>query len=41
MVLIRHILMGEVYGDPVSEVTPSGTVPAEAERTVTPQPVTP
>jgi predicted PurR-regulated permease PerM len=41
MVLIRHILMGEVYGDSVSEVTPSGTVPAQAEPTVTPQPVTP
>jgi predicted PurR-regulated permease PerM len=41
MVLIRHILMGEVYGDSVSEVTPSGTVPSQAEPTVTPQPVTP
>ena len=41
MVLIRHILMGEVYVDSVSEVTPSGTVPAQAEPTVTPQPVTP
>ena len=30
MVLIRHILLGEVYGDPVSEVKPSGTVPADA-----------
>jgi predicted PurR-regulated permease PerM len=41
MVLIRHILLGEVYGDPVSETKPSGTVPAEAEPTITTQPVTP
>ena len=40
MVLIRHILLGEVYGDPVSEVKPSGTVPPEAEPTIAPQPVT-
>jgi predicted PurR-regulated permease PerM len=38
MVLIRHILLGEVYGDPVSEVKPSGTVPVQAEPTITPQP---
>ena len=41
MVLIRHVLMGEVYGDPVSEVKPSGTVPADVERTIATQPVTP
>ena len=41
MVLIRHILMGEVYGDAVSEVKQSGTVPADAEPTITAQPVTP
>lgn len=40
MVLIRHILLGEVYGDPVSEMKPSGTVPVEAEPTITTQPVT-
>jgi predicted PurR-regulated permease PerM len=40
MVLIRHVLMGEVYGDPVAEVEPSGTVPAQAEPTITTQPVT-
>ena len=40
MVLIRHILMGEVYGDPISEATPSGTVPADVEPTITTQPVT-
>jgi len=41
MVLIRHILLGEVYGDPISEVKASGTVPVEAERTITTQPATP
>src|SRR5215210_6553316 len=39
MVLIRHVLMGEVYGDPVAEVAPSGTVPADAEPTIAPHPV--
>jgi predicted PurR-regulated permease PerM len=38
MVLIRHILMGEVYGDAMTEVKPTGTVPPEAERTIAPQP---
>jgi predicted PurR-regulated permease PerM len=38
MVLIRHILIGEVYGDTESEVKPSGTVPANAEPTIAPQP---
>jgi predicted PurR-regulated permease PerM len=41
MVLIRHILIGEVYGDPISEVEPSGTVPAAGPTTITSQPVTP
>ncbi len=41
MVLIRHILLGEVYGDPISELKPSGTVPAEARTSITSQPVTP
>src|SRR5215212_4910108 len=36
MILIRHILLGQVYGDPVSAVKPSGTVPADAVRTVQP-----
>ncbi len=40
MVLIRHILLGEVYGDPISEVKASGTVPADAPTTITSQPVT-
>jgi predicted PurR-regulated permease PerM len=39
MVLIRHILMGEVYGDALSEAKPSGTVPAESEPTITAEPV--
>jgi predicted PurR-regulated permease PerM len=41
MVLIRHVLLGEVYGDQISEVKPSGTVPADAPTTITSQPVTP
>ncbi|MBA3759541.1 MAG: AI-2E family transporter [Gemmatimonadales bacterium] len=41
MVLIRHILLGEVYGDPVSEVKPSGTVAVDAPTTITSQPVIP
>ena len=35
MVLVRHVLMGEVYGDPIAEAKPSGTVPADAEPTIT------
>jgi predicted PurR-regulated permease PerM len=38
MILIRHILLGEIYQDPVSEVRPTGTVPPDAERTVQPSP---
>jgi predicted PurR-regulated permease PerM len=41
MVLIRHILLGEVYGDPISEVKAAGTVPVDAEPTITAQPATP
>ena len=41
MVLVRHILLGEVYGDPISEFKPSGTVPADARTSITSQPVTP
>jgi predicted PurR-regulated permease PerM len=36
MILIRHILLGETYGDPVSAVRPTGTVPAHAEPTIQP-----
>jgi predicted PurR-regulated permease PerM len=35
MVLVRHILLGEVYGDPLDELQPSGTVPAKAEPVIT------
>ncbi len=34
MVLLRHILLGEVYGDPVSAAAPGGTVPPDAVRTI-------
>jgi predicted PurR-regulated permease PerM len=36
MVLVRHILIGEVYGDPVAAAAPSGTVPPDTPRTVAP-----
>lgn len=29
MVLVRHILLGEVYGDPIAEVEPAGTIPSD------------
>ena len=41
MVLVRHVLIGEVYGDAVSETQQSGTVPADVEPSITTQPVTP
>jgi predicted PurR-regulated permease PerM len=41
MVLLRHILLGEVYGDPVGDFKQSGTIPAGAKPTITSQPVTP
>jgi predicted PurR-regulated permease PerM len=41
MVLIRHILIGEVYGDPFSETKPSGTIASDVEPTITTQAVTP
>jgi hypothetical protein len=34
-VLVRHILLGEIYGDPLDELQPSGTIPAEAEPVIT------
>lgn len=34
LVLVRHILLGEVYGDPVSESKPSGTVPTDVEPSI-------
>jgi predicted PurR-regulated permease PerM len=36
MILIRHILLGEVYGDPIGTAGPSGTVPAQAEPAIEP-----
>jgi predicted PurR-regulated permease PerM len=36
MILIRHVLLGEIYGDPVSAVRPTGTVSAHAEPTIQP-----
>ncbi|MGI9041729.1 MAG: AI-2E family transporter [Gemmatimonadales bacterium] len=41
MVLTRHILIGHMYGDPISETKPSGTVPADAEPTIAPVPAIP
>jgi predicted PurR-regulated permease PerM len=36
MILVRHILLGEVYGDPISVTASSGTVPADAEPALQP-----
>jgi predicted PurR-regulated permease PerM len=36
MILVRHILLGEVYGDPIGATAPSGTIPADAERALQP-----
>jgi predicted PurR-regulated permease PerM len=41
MVLARHILLGELYGDPVSETQLSGTVPAETKSTIAVRPLNP
>jgi predicted PurR-regulated permease PerM len=38
MVLTRHILLGEVYGDPLEQSSHAGTRPAAAESTVTARP---
>jgi predicted PurR-regulated permease PerM len=40
MILVRHILLGEVYGDQIEAVGPTGTVPADVEPTVQPVPLT-
>ena len=37
LVLVRHILLGEVYGDRISETRPSGVVPTDVEPTIAPQ----
>ncbi len=36
MILVRHILLGEVYGDPVLAKKQSGTVPADVDPAVQP-----
>src|SRR6185503_148446 len=36
LVLVRHILLGEVYGDPVSETEPRESVPTYLEPAVAP-----
>ncbi|MEP6689411.1 MAG: AI-2E family transporter [Gemmatimonadales bacterium] len=36
MILVRHILLGEVYGDPISATQASGTVSVDAEPTLQP-----
>ena len=38
MVLIRHILLGEVYGDPLEQSAVAGTRPPGAEATITARP---
>jgi predicted PurR-regulated permease PerM len=38
LVLVRHILLGEVYGDRVSETEPSGAVPTDLEPAITSRP---
>lgn len=36
LILVRHVLLGEVYGDPISAAQPSGTVPSDVEPTIEP-----
>ena len=38
LILVRHILLGEVYGDRVSETEPSGAVPTDLEPAITSRP---
>jgi predicted PurR-regulated permease PerM len=38
LILVRHILLGEVYADRVSETEPSGTVPTDLEPAITSRP---
>ena len=37
LVLVRHVLLGEIYGDRVAETKPSGTVPTDTEPAIAPQ----
>lgn len=41
MVLIRHILLGEVYGDPIAATAERGTRPAGTTASITPLPPRP
>ena len=41
MVLVRHVLIGELYGDPASAALPSGTVPSATEPTAPPRTLAP
>ena len=36
MILVRHILIGEIYGDPINAAKPSGTRPSDAQPTIQP-----
>jgi predicted PurR-regulated permease PerM len=38
MVLIRHILLGEIYGDPLERTVEAGTRPPETEPSITARP---
>jgi len=38
LILVRHILLGEVYGDRMSETEPSGAVPTDLEPAITSRP---
>jgi predicted PurR-regulated permease PerM len=38
MILIRHILIGDLYGDPISATEPSGTRAPDAQPTIQPSP---
>jgi predicted PurR-regulated permease PerM len=40
MVLIRHILLGEIYGDPLEQTAEAGTRPSGAEATISARPGT-
>lgn len=41
MVLVRHILLGQLYGDRVTEAQPSGTLASGAEPAIAVRPLTP
>ncbi len=41
MVLVRHVLIGELYGDPATELQASGTVSTAAEPAIAARPLNP